>query len=43
VRGKTGPIVARAYSCVPVEDLEVAARVLAEITAGLNRELAAIS
>jgi hypothetical protein len=43
VRGKTGPIVARAYSSVPVEDLELAARVLVEITAGLNRELAAIS
>jgi hypothetical protein len=40
VRSATGPIVARAYSDVPAEDLQTAARVLIAITAGLNRELA---
>jgi hypothetical protein len=43
VRGRTGPIVARAYADVPAEDLATAARVLVAITEGLNRELATIS
>jgi hypothetical protein len=43
VRGKTGPIIARAYADVPAEDLALAARVLIQITKGLNRELATIS
>jgi hypothetical protein len=40
VRGTVGPILARAYSSVPDEDLATAARVLVAITEGLNRELA---
>jgi hypothetical protein len=43
VRATTGPIVARAYGDVPAEDLQIAARVLIAITAGLNRELTANS
>ncbi|MFC4036771.1 MarR family transcriptional regulator [Streptomyces polygonati] len=41
IRGATGRIVARAYSAVPAEDLQVAGRVLATITSRLNEELAA--
>jgi hypothetical protein len=43
VRGAIGPIVARAYDGIPAEDLQTAARVLVAVTAGLNRELAAVS
>jgi hypothetical protein len=43
VRGTIGPILARAYSGVPDEDLATAARVLVAITEGLNRELATVS
>lgn len=43
VRGTTGPILARAYSGVPDEDLATAARVLVAITEGLNRELATVA
>jgi hypothetical protein len=42
IRGAISPVVARAYSDVPAEDLETAARVLIAITAGLNRELATL-
>jgi DNA-binding MarR family transcriptional regulator len=42
VRGRTGPILARAYAGVPAEDLATAARVLVAITEGLNRELATL-
>jgi hypothetical protein len=43
VRGTIGPILARAYSGVPDEDLAAAARVLVAITEGLNRELATVA
>ncbi len=39
VRAATGPVVARAYADIPVEDLAIAARVLTEITARLAVEL----
>ncbi|HLY34500.1 MAG TPA: hypothetical protein VKQ07_08205 [Jatrophihabitantaceae bacterium] len=41
VRGATAPVVARAYSGVPAEDLAIAGRVLTEITARFDAELAA--
>ncbi|HZR50603.1 MAG TPA: hypothetical protein VFB06_13905 [Streptosporangiaceae bacterium] len=41
VRGDIDPIIERAYSGIPAEDLRIAARVLMAVTAGLNRELSA--